>query len=203
MDDLLYHLRDADVYARSLKKAILIDNENINSLQVEYNNLIKIKKCFEKKYKEYENGLINREEYEKYDKVKDTIMFLEKSESNLLTEEQEKFIKEKIGIEIKCVAGEKLTRIIQKACKTVDIDKIKYINDYGSYTRDDGYNRQFAIMANEINPIKYKRITVISVNPLDYWRMSWGKGWTSCHRVESDDAGCYSSGSTAYMLDSS
>ena len=203
MSDLVYYLKDAQINARALNKVILVDNDNLNSLEIELKHLDNIKYCFEQKYKEYGTKMIRRDEYEKYNKVIETLCYLEKSESNLLTEEQEEYIKDRIGIDIKCVAGEKLTRIIQKACKTVDIDKIKYINDYGTYTRDDGYNRQFAIMANEINPIKYKRITVISVNPLDYWRMSWGKGWTSCHRVESDDAGCYSSGTTSYMLDSS
>ena len=122
-------------------------------------------------------------------------------ESNFATEELAEKVNNRIP-EIEAVAGQKISRIIQKICKTIDLDKYVEINDYGTYTRDDGYNRQYAILCNEINPIKYKRITVISLNPIDYWSMSHGYNWKSCHYVGDDDDGCYSSGTESYMLDS-
>lgn len=121
-------------------------------------------------------------------------------ESNFATEELAEAVNNRIP-EIEAVAGQKISRIIQKICKTIDLDKYVEINDYGTYTRDDGYNRQYAILCNEINPIKYKRITVISLNPIDYWSMSHGYNWKSCHYVGDDDDGCYSSGTESYMLD--
>ena len=121
-------------------------------------------------------------------------------ESNFATEELAEKVNNRIP-EIEAVAGQKISRIIQKICKTIDLDKYVEINDYGTYTRDDGYNRQYAILCNEINPIKYKRITVISLNPIDYWSMSHGYNWKSCHYVGDDDDGCYSSGTESYMLD--
>lgn len=122
-------------------------------------------------------------------------------ESNFATEELAEKVNNRIP-EIEAVAGQKISRIIQKICKTIDLDKYVEINDYGTYTRDDGYNRQYAILCNEINPIKYKRITVISLNPIDYWSMSHGYNWKSCHYVGDEDDGCYSSGTESYMLDS-
>ncbi len=122
-------------------------------------------------------------------------------ESNFATEDLAERVNNRIP-EIEAVAGQKISRIIQKICKTIDLDKYVEINDYGTYTRDDGYNRQYAILCNEINPIKYKRITVISLNPIDYWSMSHGYNWKSCHYVGDDDDGCYSSGTESYMLDS-
>lgn len=122
-------------------------------------------------------------------------------ESNFATEDLAERVNNRIP-EIEAVAGQKISRIIQKICKTIDLDKYVEINDYGTYTRDDGYNRQYAILCNEINPIKYKRITVISLNPIDYWSMSHGYNWKSCHYVGDDEDGCYSSGTESYMLDS-
>ena len=122
-------------------------------------------------------------------------------ESNFATEDLAEKVNNLIP-EIEAVAGQKISRIIQKICKTIDLDKYVEINDYGTYTRDEGYNRQYAILCNEINPIKYKRITVISLNPIDYWSMSHGYNWKSCHYVGDDEDGCYSSGTESYMLDS-
>lgn len=104
-------------------------------------------------------------------------------------------------IDVKAVEGQKISKVIRKVCCHAGLDQIKKINDYGSFTRDDGFNRQYAMLCDEINPIEYKRITVISINPLDYWSMSHGKNWKSCHYVGNDDDGCYSSGTESYMLD--
>lgn len=152
-------------------------------------------------YKLYRDEWVKEEIKNKYRRVIDALDICSScSESNMLTEQLAEQINKLIP-EIKAVQGQKLSRVIQKICKTVDIDKIVKINDYGTYTRDDGFNRQFAILANEINPVTYKRITVISLNPVDYWSMSHGKNWHSCHYVGDGDDGCYSSGTESYMLD--
>jgi len=144
---------------------------------------------------------VDLETYEKYRKVLLALREFVNVETNSATEELAERVNYLIP-DIKAVAGQKISRIIQKVCKTIDLDKYVEINDYGTYTRDDGYNRQYAILCNEINPIKYKRITVISLNPIDYWSMSHGYNWKSCHYVGDDEDGCYSSGTESYMLDS-
>ena len=68
--------------------------------------------------------------------------------------------------------------------------------------KDMGWNYQFAQFADAINPIKVRRHTLISVNPVDYLTMSWGDSWESCHDTHNaDDPGCYSAGTMSYGLD--
>lgn len=144
---------------------------------------------------------VDKETEMKYRRVIYALREFKNVETNFATEELVERVNHYIP-EVEAVAGQKISRIIQKICKTIDLDKYVEINDYGTYTRDDGYNRQYAILCNEINPIKYKRITVISLNPIDYWSMSHGYNWKSCHYVGDDEDGCYSSGTESYMLDS-
>ena len=138
--------------------------------------------------------------------------------SNLVTDIQAKHIN--TYCHVNAVEGMKLSKIIGKICKSVDLHLYKEMRstinpETGEITeRDYGYNREFAIMADAINPHYYKRITVISLNPLDYWGMSLGYKWQSCHTIdvngvlENEDTshhyhGAYSSGTESYMLDSS
>ena len=159
---------------------------------------------YEKVARETTQFLGERIDFETEEKYKNVVLALRaftRVETNLATKNLTDIVNSFIP-EIGAVEGQKISRIIQKICKTIDLDKYVEINDYGTYTRDDGYNRQYAILCNEINPIKYKRITVISLNPIDYWSMSHGYNWKSCHYVGDDDDGCYSSGTESYMLDS-
>lgn len=110
--------------------------------------------------------------------------------------------------------GLKLTKAILKLCKTIGIDKyveMKERNNSGEM-KNYGFDYQFQLMADKINPVKYKRITVISVNPLDYWGMSFGYKWASCMTIDKKNirgitsnhySGCYSGGTESYMLDGS
>ena len=67
------------------------------------------------------------------------------------------------------------------------------------------YNKEYAALCDAINPIKVKRHTCISLNPIDFLLMSNGNSWTSCHRIkyQDKDAGCYNSGTISYMIDTS
>lgn len=86
--------------------------------------------------------------------------------------------------------GMKVTKVIGKICKHYGWDKIK------------NYNAEYAKFCDAMSPLKVKRHTCISVNPLDYLLMSNGNSWTSCHDIkENSNAGCYSSGTISYMLD--
>lgn len=80
-------------------------------------------------------------------------------------------------------------------------------------TKDMGWNHYFSAYGDAINPIKVKRHTYISINPLDYITMSFGNGWASCHTIDYDNvrpnngehsySGCYMSGTLSYMMDGS
>lgn len=99
--------------------------------------------------------------------------------------------------EMKATIGTKTTRMVNKIC------------DYLGYTQLPDYNREFAKYADALSPIKIKRHTILSVNPLDYLTMSFGNSWASCHTIDKTNkrgmpnnySGCYSSGTISYMLD--
>ena len=85
----------------------------------------------------------------------------------------------------------KASKAIGKICREEGWDKL------------EGYNHRYAALCDCLNPIKVKRHTCISVNPVDFLLMSKGSSWQSCHYIGSsiNDAGCYSSGTISYMLD--
>lgn len=93
--------------------------------------------------------------------------------------------------------GQKTSRVINKICAYLGVDKV------------DGYNREFAKYADSLSPMTIKRHTVLSINPLDYLTMSFGNSWASCHTIDKTNkrgmpnnySGCYSSGTVSYMLD--
>ena len=101
--------------------------------------------------------------------------------------------------ELKFHAGQKTSRVVNKICQYLGIDKV------------EGYNREFAKYADSLSPLTIKRHTVLSINPLDYLTMSFGNSWASCHTIDKTNrrnmpnnySGCYSSGTISYMLDHS
>lgn len=101
--------------------------------------------------------------------------------------------------ELKCKEGQKISRLINKYCTKIGLDKL------------EGYNREFAKCADGLNPVSIKRHTVISLNPVDYLMMSNGNSWASCHTIDTlniEDRsngydGCYCGGTMSYMLDPS
>ena len=105
----------------------------------------------------------------------------------------------------------KISKVINKCAKLLEMDKhtevriVRWADESGNIhekEKDYGWNYQFAQFADGINPIKIKRHTIISINPVDYLTMSIGDSWNSCHSIENaDDPGCYSSGTVSYALD--
>ncbi len=98
---------------------------------------------------------------------------------------------------LKAVAGQKTSRIVNKFCHFIGIDK------------DPEYQRRFAQYSDAINPLKITRHTILSCHPIDYFTMSFGNSWASCHTIDKENKrgmehayeGCYSGGTLSYMLD--
>lgn len=98
---------------------------------------------------------------------------------------------------IRAVEGQKMSRIVNKVCAYIGINKLP------------DYNKEFAKYADAINPLQITRHTILSVNPLDYLTMSFGNSWASCHTIDKTNKrgmpnsyqGMYSSGTISYMLD--
>ena len=101
--------------------------------------------------------------------------------------------------ELKFRAGQKTSRVVNKICQYLGLDKAT------------NYNREFAKYADSLSPMVIKRHTILSINPLDYLTMSFGNSWASCHTIDKGNkrnmpnnySGCYSSGTVSYMLDPS
>ncbi len=88
---------------------------------------------------------------------------------------------------IKCVTGQKTSRIIGKLCHQFGIDSYK------------PYNAAYAQLADALNPLIIEKTAILSVHPCDYLEMSGMiNTWTSCHNIKN---GRYQSGTLSYMAD--
>ena len=96
--------------------------------------------------------------------------------------------------DIRAHVGQKTSRIANKLFCKFGFDK----------TPD--YNREFAKLADSMNPFDVERITVLSANIIDFLLMSNGNSWRSCHTILSGGpdnyGGCYMGGTLSYANDS-
>lgn len=75
--------------------------------------------------------------------------------------------------------------------------------------KSPNYEKQKAVYGDLINDLKRTLNYVISLNPLDYLKMSFGNTWASCHtidkmnrrRMSNSYSGAYCGGTLSYMLD--
>lgn len=71
------------------------------------------------------------------------------------------------------------------------------------------YNKLFAKYSDMVSDLKRKMKFFISLNPLDYFTMSFGNSWSSCHTIDRSNirnmpdsySGMYCGGTMSYMLD--
>lgn len=94
---------------------------------------------------------------------------------------------EAVGVHM--TVGAKYSRELNKIFVDMGLDK--YPN----------YNHDFAVIADAVNPLKNTQVAILSVNPCDFLKMSYGEGWDSCHHV--GHHGCYHAGTQSYIMDSS
>ena len=133
-----------------------------------------------------------------------------------------KGIVDRYGIKFRFSEGIKFSRLVGKLAKLIGLDKHSDIRDASFYdqsgtfherTKDYGWNAKFANFCDSINPTTVKGTVVISVNPIDFWTMSFGYKWTSCHTIDKMNIrrcdsghnyrGMYCGGTESYMLDNS
>lgn len=97
----------------------------------------------------------------------------------------------------KFVAGMKTSRAFNRVCNIYGVDKLS------------NYNKMFAEYADMVSGLKRKVKFYISVNPLDYLTMSFGKSWSSCHTIDKKNErgmpnsyqGMHCGGVLSYLLD--
>lgn len=110
----------------------------------------------------------------------------------------------------KLSSGQKVSRAIRKILKGLGVENFAD-TEKGKEERRE-YERKYAKFSDAINPLKITRHTIISCNPIDYYTMSFGNSWASCHTIDKENlrdregdsySGEYSSGTESYMLDNS
>lgn len=100
--------------------------------------------------------------------------------------------------------GTKTARAFNSMCVHYGVDKL---NPQTVTKEENGqkvtrtvypYNKVFAKYSDLVSNLARKMYFVISINPLDYFAMSNGVSWKSCHNIVD---GCYKGGTMSYMLD--
>ena len=119
--------------------------------------------------------------------LEDFIIYLNKYASRTLEEGVARELDKEIP-DAHIHANEKMSRAVNKICT------------YLGFSKHPDYNKEFAKYADSLSPLKIKRHTILSINPIDYLLMSNGNSWNSCHDIY-EGGGCYSSGTISYMLD--
>lgn len=116
-------------------------------------------------------------------------------------------------------AGQKTSTIIRKIAKMIGIDQYHDIRrkawtdantgEVRMREKDMGWNYQFTQFCDAIKPLKVKRWTILSVNPVDFYMQSIGHKWASCMTMdctnirgnENNYQGMSSGGCTSEVLD--
>lgn len=107
----------------------------------------------------------------------------------------------------------KASKAILKICRTLGWDKLGgTYTDHRTGAERKYFDQKYTELADAISPLTITRYTLISINPIDFWTMSFGDSWSSCHTINKEGvgdigyngdnySGCYSSGTESYMLD--
>lgn len=95
------------------------------------------------------------------------------------------------------VKGQKTSRSVRKVCECLGLTKLY------------DFEQQYALYADAINANTFDRKFIISLNPYDFFTMSFGNSWSSCQTIDKRNIrnspnsyeGMRSSGTMSYMLD--
>lgn len=227
-----------DNIAYNLKHNAIWNGLTQEQWQNEYNRMKNVWDSWKRKHNPYTIWINKRDTYvivereisEKYDNIYAAMNRLlswsdeEKESPNIIGEDKAKGANEKLekaGLATRAVVGQRLNKVVGKILKELGMNHIvdkqtqTWTDANGnthSRIKDMGYNYHFALLGDSINPIEYERPVVISVNPIDYYTMSFGYNWASCHTIDKENTrnngsdnyqGCYCGGTESYMLDSS
>lgn len=128
---------------------------------------------------------------------------------------------DRTNLNARAIVGQRIPRFVGKLCKELGLNKVVDVHTFNwtdnngnicERTKDMGYNYHFALLGDSMSPDTYNGRVVISVNPIDFWTMSLGYKWASCHTIDihnrrgvgsNHHQGCYSGGTSSYMMDDS
>lgn len=183
-----------------------------------------------------DSGFLRRMDGEMYDEKeiaklsrgRDVLCHLESHCTQFISKDTEIYINSKFP-DFKAKEGQKTSRVVNKLCKILGLDKLtwrilrdngtsidRYLPDNTDFSTFDydknAYNVLFAKFADAINPFNVDKHLFISIHPTEaYLTQSWGTTWASCHSTDKNNKhewerdetyqGMYSSGTLSYMLD--
>lgn len=214
---------------------VLVGGMTTEELAMEYRRLDHIDDRFFGTVR-FDDYYLTTENYYQAASIKDTIVNIRAYYENVLDEDFAKILNRnakhffpvdaqgKTITKVRFAKGQKTSKAVSKFFSLVGEDFVKFKDiqvkrwtdqSGNSHEReyDMGWNGQFASYGDGINPIKVKRYTFISVNPLDYLTMSFFSNTSSCHTIDYNNLrpnndrdghayhGCYQSGTLSYMLD--
>lgn len=210
----------------SMLQGMVWNGETENSLLAEYNRM---KDRIDQEYAKQTiyccgDDYVPREIYITIENVKRIFAKVKEMENPQIIGEDDarKFneLLEDTIIKARAHEGNKTTKFYGKIMREIGMDKVvdikteRWTDQDGvlrERTKDMGYNYHRALLGDSINPYTYDRDIIISVNPIDYWTMSFGYRWASCHTIDKTNRrncensyhGEYSGGTESYMLDGS
>ena len=185
--------------AKGLKD--LIGPEVYDNLCIEYNRFANM--LGEINYLDYEwseilDTRVTRESYKKVNAFKRCTTKIGNNLERIAPDEVIDYCNERFE-NLRANYGMKTSRLVQRLCKEV-----------GFNIKDPEFMAEYPKFCDAINPVTYRDTFVISANPIDYWTMSFGNSWASCHRIDKTNLrgveglygdGCYSGGTESYLLD--
>lgn len=119
-----------------------------------------------------------------------------------IQEDTVEYVRNRLGGDAHIHEGSKPTKAVMKLLRQYGFDDL---NDDLKHE----ILRAYSLYADALSPTIIKRHTVISVNPVDFIRMSDGNSWQSCHKipdcnvdpVDDEGFGCYAGGCLSYAYD--
>ena len=178
---------------------VKVNGMSLNEFLKDYNRSCEIRRKFREKGKRLFGGYyITEKAYKEYNNILEFFNKISENPHMFTTSEEVDELNELTKpFNLNIVSGQKFSKIVNKLCRKMEIDKL------------EEYNKMFAQFSDGINELDIKRHTVISINPIDYLTMSFGNSWSSCHTIdklndrhsENNYSGSWSGGTLSYMLD--
>lgn len=193
-------------FYRFFEKDYGVDIKDINGktyldYRKEYNHFKNFKNAYEKNKDLFifSGNAYSRKSFNDYQSLDDMYSILTSSYTEQFVNDNTKDFLNRKFPDSNIRKGQKMSRAVNKILCKLGVDKAP------------NYNKEYAKFADAINPLKIKRHTVISIHPVDYFTMSFGNSWSSCHTIDKTNdrgidgsnsyRGCNSSGTMSYMLD--
>ena len=215
---------------------VIINGMTQKELKAEYYRLDKIDDKFIDFSLGFEDHRLTNENYCQAEAIRNTIGNIETYCENILSDNMAKVLNRNAAVffpmdaegkpirKVRFAKGQKTSKAVSKFFSLVGDEFVKFkdvqtktwVDQSGrlhSRDNDHGWNGQFAAYGDGINPVKVKRYTFISINPLDYLTMSFFENVASCHTIDYQNlrpnnnrgghayGGMYQSGTMSYMLD--